>query len=119
MTQNPFQMFEQNKTSTAPEKAGEKFKELISSSDVFVFMKGRPEFPQCGFSANTVAILQKLGVTFNTFDILEDHVMRNAVKELSGWPTYPQIYIKGQLIGGNDILTEMYQNGELQEMLGK
>jgi monothiol glutaredoxin len=90
---------------------------LLSSSKVVLFMKGNAEMPQCGFSANSVAILKNLGVSFNTFNILNDAEIRQGLKEYSNWPTYPQLYIKGQLIGGNDVITEMYKNGELQEFL--
>jgi monothiol glutaredoxin len=90
---------------------------LLKSSKVVLFMKGNAQMPMCGFSANTVAILKNLGVGFKTFNILNDPEIRQGLKELSNWPTYPQLYVNGQLIGGNDIVTEMYQNGELQEFL--
>ncbi len=90
---------------------------LLNSSKIVLFMKGNAEAPQCGFSANSVAILKNLGVSFNTFNILNDAEIRQGLKEYSNWPTYPQLYIKGQLIGGNDVITEMYKNGELQEFL--
>jgi monothiol glutaredoxin len=90
---------------------------LLGSTKVVLFMKGNAEMPQCGFSANSVAILKNLGVSFNTFNILNDPEIRQGLKEYSNWPTYPQLYIKGQLIGGNDVITEMYKNGELQEFL--
>ena len=90
---------------------------LLNSSKVVLFMKGNADMPMCGFSANTVAILKHLGVGFNTFNILNDPEIRQGLKEFSNWPTYPQLYVKGQLIGGNDIVTEMYKNGELQEYL--
>jgi monothiol glutaredoxin len=90
---------------------------LLASTKVVLFMKGNAEMPQCGFSANSVAILKNLGVSFNTFNILNDPEIRQGLKEYSNWPTYPQLYIKGQLIGGNDVITEMYKNGELQEFL--
>ncbi|MBA2404687.1 MAG: Grx4 family monothiol glutaredoxin [Bdellovibrionales bacterium] len=90
---------------------------LLGSSKVVLFMKGNAEMPQCGFSANSVAILKNLGVSFNTFNILNDPEIRQGLKEFSNWPTFPQLYIKGQLIGGNDVITEMYKNGELQEFL--
>ena len=92
-------------------------KEIVESNPVVLFMKGNAEGPQCGFSANSVAILKNLGVSFNTFNILGDAEIRQGLKEFSNWPTYPQLYIKGQLVGGNDIITEMYKNGELQEFL--
>lgn len=90
---------------------------LLNSSKVVLFMKGNADMPMCGFSANTVAILKNLGVSFKTFNILNDPDIRQGLKEYSNWPTYPQLYIKGQLIGGNDIVTAMFQNGELQEFL--
>ena len=90
---------------------------LLASTKVVLFMKGNAEMPQCGFSANSVAILKNLGVSFNTFNILNDPEIRQGLKEYSNWPTYPQLYINGQLIGGNDVITEMYKNGELQEFL--
>lgn len=91
--------------------------ELINSSDTFLFMKGTPDKPRCGFSANTCGILMELGVQFNSFDILSDMEMREAIKNFSNWPTYPQLYHKGELVGGNDILTELFNNGELAKML--
>lgn len=90
---------------------------LLNSSKVVLFMKGNADMPMCGFSANSVAILRQLGVPFKTFNILNDPEIRQGLKEYSNWPTYPQLYVKGQLIGGNDILTAMYQSGELQEFL--
>jgi len=90
---------------------------MVGSSDIFLLIKGTPQRPQCGFSANTVAIIETLGVPYQTFDILSDESIRTAAKDFSAWPTFPQIYLKGEFIGGNDILTEMYEAGELQEFL--
>ncbi len=90
---------------------------LLKSSKVVLFMKGNSEMPQCGFSANTVAILKHLGVGFKTFNILNDPEIRQGLKEFSNWPTFPQLYVNGKLVGGNDIITEMYKSGELQEFL--
>jgi monothiol glutaredoxin len=90
---------------------------LLSSSKVVLFMKGNTQMPQCGFSANSVAILKHLGVPFKTFNILNDPEIRQGLKEFSNWPTYPQLYVNGKLLGGNDIITEMYQSGELQDYL--
>jgi len=90
---------------------------LLGSSKIVLFMKGNSQMPQCGFSANSVAILKHLGVSFKTFNILNDSEIRQGLKEYSNWPTYPQLYVDGKLVGGNDILTEMYQNGDLQELL--
>lgn len=90
---------------------------LINSSKVVLFMKGNAQMPMCGFSANTVSILKHLNVPFKTFNILNDADIRQGLKEYSNWPTYPQLYVNGKLIGGNDIVTEMYQSGELQDYL--
>lgn len=90
---------------------------LLNSSKVVLFMKGNAQMPQCGFSANSVAILKNLGVSFKTFNILNDPDIRQGLKDYSNWPTYPQLYVGSKLIGGNDIITEMYQSGELQEYL--
>ena len=90
---------------------------LINCSKVVLFMKGNAQIPMCGFSANTVSILKHLNVPFKTFNILNDADIRQGLKEYSNWPTYPQLYVNGKLIGGNDIVTEMYQSGELQDYL--
>lgn len=90
---------------------------LLKSSKVVLFMKGNADAPMCGFSANTIAILKQIGTSFKTFNILNDSEIRNGLKEYSNWPTYPQLYVGGKLIGGNDIVTEMYQSGELQDYL--
>lgn len=95
----------------------EQIEGLLGSSKIVLFMKGNSEMPQCGFSANSVAILKHLAVPFKTFNILNDGDIRQGLKEFSNWPTYPQLYVNGKLIGGNDIITEMYQSGELQEYL--
>ncbi|MFA5584644.1 MAG: Grx4 family monothiol glutaredoxin, partial [Bacteriovoracaceae bacterium] len=92
----------------------EQIKTLLNSSKIVVFMKGNADAPMCGFSANTTAILKHLGVPFKTFNILNDEEIRQGLKEYSNWPTYPQVYVNGKLIGGNDIVTEMFQSGELQ-----
>jgi len=90
---------------------------LITSSPVVVFMKGNKLMPQCGFSNNVVQILTALAVPFETFDVLSDMEIRQGIKELSDWPTIPQVYVKGEFIGGSDILIEMYNSGELREKL--
>ncbi len=95
----------------------ERIKNLINSSKIFLFMKGNPQMPQCGFSANVVGILNAMNANYKTFDILTDMDIRQGVKEFSNWPTYPQLYVNGQLIGGNDIIMEMYEAGELSEVL--
>ena len=91
---------------------------LVQSSPIFVFMKGSKLMPQCGFSNNVVQILHSLGVSFETFDVLSDPEIRQGIKEFSSWPTIPQVYVKGEFIGGSDILIEMYNAGELKEKLG-
>jgi monothiol glutaredoxin len=95
----------------------EQIETLLKSGTVVLFMKGNADFPQCGFSANSVAILKHLAVPFKTFNILNDPEIRQGLKEYSNWPTYPQLYVNSKLIGGNDIITEMYQSGDLQEYL--
>ena len=90
---------------------------LVASSPIFVFMKGSKLMPQCGFSNNVVQILHSLGVAFETFDVLSDPEIRQGIKEFSSWPTIPQVYVKGEFIGGSDILIEMYNSGELREKL--
>ena len=90
---------------------------LINSSEVFLFMKGNAESPMCGFSANTIGILNQLQKPFKTFDILSDQAIREGVKQYSNWPTYPQLYYKGKLVGGNDIINEMFQAGDLQNLM--
>ena len=90
---------------------------MIKGTPVFLFMKGTPQAPQCGFSARAVAVLMNLGVSFESFDVLEDMDIRSGIKEYSNWPTIPQLYIKGELIGGSDIIMEMYESGELKEQV--
>ena len=90
---------------------------LISSSPVFIFMKGSKLMPQCGFSNNVVQIFNSLGVAFETFDVLADPEIRQGIKDFSEWPTIPQVYLKGEFLGGSDILIEMYNSGELKEKL--
>lgn len=95
----------------------ERIETIINSSPIVLFMKGNADFPQCGFSANTIAILKHIGKPFNTFDILQDQDIRQGLKEYSNWPTFPQLYYNSKLIGGNDIITEMFEDGDLQEIL--
>ena len=90
---------------------------LINSNDIMVFMKGTKLMPQCGFSNNVVQILNALGISFDTFDVLSDMEVRQGIKEYSNWPTIPQVYLKGEFLGGSDILVEMYNAGELREKL--
>jgi len=94
-----------------------KIDNLVKSNKIMVFMKGSKLMPQCGFSNTAVQILNSLGVPFETFDVLSDYEVRQGVKEYSNWPTIPQIYINGEFVGGSDILIELYQKGELQELV--
>ena len=97
----------------------ERIKSELGSSPVVLFMKGTPDFPQCGFSAQTVAALRACGAEFRAFNIFEDPELRDALKRYSNWPTYPQLYVKGELVGGCDIALEMYQSGELKKLLAE
>ena len=90
---------------------------LINSSQIMVFMKGTKLMPQCGFSNNVVQILNSLGISFETFDVLSDMEIRQGIKDYSNWPTIPQVYVKGEFLGGSDILIEMYNSGELLEKI--
>ena len=89
----------------------------VKSSDVVLFMKGTPEFPMCGFSGQVVQILNYLGVPYKGVNVLEDEAIRNGIKQYSNWPTIPQLYVKGEFVGGCDIVSEMFETGELQELL--
>jgi len=91
----------------------------IDSAPVMLFMKGTPMFPQCGFSARVIQILKHAQIPFKTVNVLENPEIRDGIKEFSNWPTIPQLYIKGEFIGGCDIVTEMYQSGELQSLLSE
>ena len=90
---------------------------IIESNDVVLFMKGTPLFPQCGFSSRAVAILDHCGVAYESVDVLQDMEVRQGIKEFSDWPTIPQLYVKGEFVGGSDIMMEMYEAGELQQLL--
>ena len=92
--------------------------DIVKQNDVVLFMKGTALFPQCGFSSRAVAILDRLGATYETVDVLQDPEIRNGIKEYSDWPTIPQLYVKGEFVGGSDIMMEMFESGELQGMLG-
>ena len=97
----------------------EKLKKIIDSNEVCLFMKGVPESPQCGFSMTVSNILKHLNVNFKGVNILEDDEIRNGIKEYSDWPTIPQLYIKGEFVGGCDIVKEIFESGELKELLIK
>ncbi len=90
---------------------------LVDSNAVLLFMKGTPLFPQCGFSNRAVSILSHLGVEFESVDVLQDQEVRQGIKAFSDWPTIPQLYVKGEFIGGSDIMMEMYESGELAQLL--
>ncbi len=90
---------------------------LVDASDVLLFMKGSPLFPQCGFSSRAIAILNHLGVEFDSVDVLQDQGVRQGIKAFSDWPTIPQLYVKGEFVGGSDIMMEMYESGELAQLL--
>jgi monothiol glutaredoxin len=95
----------------------QRIEQTIQSNKIVVFMKGSKLMPQCGFSNNVVQILNVLGVPYETVDILQDPEIREGIKEYSKWPTIPQIYINGEFVGGSDIAIELYQSGELQQMV--
>ena len=90
---------------------------ILGAADVVLFMKGTPLFPQCGFSSRAVAILDHLGVEFGSVDVLQDAEIRQGIKEFSDWPTVPQLYIKGEFVGGSDIMMEMFEAGELHQLM--
>ena len=94
-----------------------RIEEIVKSNDVVLFMKGSALFPQCGFSSRAVAILDHLGVQFETVDVLQDAEIRQGIKGYSDWPTIPQLYVKGEFLGGSDIMMEMFEAGELQQLL--
>ena len=92
--------------------------EIVKNNDVVLFMKGTALFPQCGFSSRAVAILDRVGAGYETVDVLQDPEIRAGIKDYSDWPTIPQLYVKGEFVGGSDIMMEMFESGELQELLG-
>ncbi len=91
--------------------------QAVNAADVLLFMKGTPLFPQCGFSSRAISILDHLGVEYATVDVLQDPEIRNGIKEYSDWPTIPQLYVKGEFVGGSDIMMEMFEAGELDALL--
>ena len=95
----------------------EQIRETVTGNEVVLFMKGNANFPQCGFSGRAVQILQSLETEFVTVDVLSNDTVRQGIKEYSNWPTIPQLYVKGEFVGGSDIMTEMYESGELKETL--
>ncbi len=97
----------------------ERIQQELDENQVVLFMKGTPVFPQCGFSATVVQVLNHMGVKFKGIDVLQDPGLRQGVKEFTNWPTIPQLYVKGEFVGGCDIIREMFESGELQELLTK
>ena len=91
--------------------------DIVGAHDVVLFMKGTPLFPQCGFSSRAIAILEHLGVAYDTVDVLQDQAVRQGIKAFSDWPTIPQLYVKGEFVGGSDIMMEMYEAGELHQLM--
>jgi monothiol glutaredoxin len=104
--------------STVEQQISEEIQKAISGNEIILFMKGTPEAPRCGFSARTVAALEALGTPFAAVDILPDPRIRQELSAISNWPTIPQLFVRGELIGGCDIVTEMYESGELAEAIG-
>ena len=94
----------------------EQIQSAVSDNDIMLFMKGTPMFPQCGFSAAVVQVLSHMGVPFQSANVLEDDELRQGIKEFSAWPTIPQLYVKGEFVGGCDIIREMYESGELEDL---
>jgi len=99
------------------EDVNSRISKLVNEADVVLFMKGTPLFPQCGFSSRAVAILDRLGVEYGSVDVLQDPEVRQGIKSFSDWPTIPQLFVKGEFVGGSDIMMEMYETGELGSLL--
>ncbi|MGB5779211.1 MAG: Grx4 family monothiol glutaredoxin [Allopontixanthobacter sediminis] len=95
----------------------QRISEIVNANDVVLFMKGAPLFPQCGFSSKAIAILEHCGVAYDSVDVLQDMEVRQGIKAYSDWPTIPQLYVKGEFVGGSDIMMEMFEAGELQQLL--
>ena len=95
----------------------DRIRQQIQGDDVVLYMKGTPVFPMCGFSSQVVQVLSHTGVPFQSYNILDDADLRQGLKEFSNWPTFPQLYVKGELVGGCDIVREMYESGELQQLM--
>ena len=98
-------------------EAASRIAEIVKGDEIVLFMKGTALFPQCGFSSRAIAILDRLGATYQTVDVLQDPEIRQGIKEYSDWPTIPQLYVGGEFVGGSDIMMEMFESGELQELL--
>lgn len=97
----------------------QRISDIVTTNDVVLFMKGTPLFPQCGFSSRAIAILERIGAPFESVDVLQDQEIRQGIKSFSDWPTIPQLYVKGEFLGGSDIMMEMYEAGELKELLAQ
>ena len=97
--------------------ASQRIADIVQSNDVVLFMKGTALFPQCGFSSRAITILDRLGAKYETVDVLQDQDIRQGIKSFSDWPTIPQLYVKGEFVGGSDIMMEMFESGELQQLL--
>ena len=95
----------------------QRIEQLVGQNDIVLFMKGTALFPQCGFSSRAIAILDHLGVSYETVDVLQDQEIRNGIKAYSDWPTVPQLYVKGEFVGGSDIMMEMFESGELKQLV--
>jgi monothiol glutaredoxin len=98
--------------------ASSRIADIVKANEITLFMKGTPLFPQCGFSSRAIAILDRLGAKYETVDVLQDPEVRQGIKEYSDWPTIPQLYVRGEFVGGSDIMMEMYESGELQQLVG-
>jgi monothiol glutaredoxin len=96
-----------------------RIEDIVKGNDIVLFMKGTELFPQCGFSSRAVAILDHLGAKYQTVDVLQDPEIRGGIKEYSAWPTIPQLYVRGEFVGGSDIMMEMFESGELQQLVGE
>src|SRR5438132_10928513 len=106
-------------TDPSPSDSLARIADIVKSNEIVLFMKGTALFPQCGFSSRAIAILDRLGAKYETVDVLQDPEIRAGIKEYSDWPTVPQLYVKGEFVGGSDIMMEMFESGELQELLGE
>jgi monothiol glutaredoxin len=98
--------------------ANARIAEIVNGNEIVLFMKGTALFPQCGFSSRAIAILDRLEAKYETVDVLQDPEVRQGIKEYSDWPTVPQLYVKGEFVGGSDIMMEMFESGELQQLIG-
>ena len=104
-------------TDTATSQTSQRLDALVNANDIVLFMKGTPLFPQCGFSSRAIAILEHIGPPFETVDVLADQDSRQGIKQYSDWPTIPQLYVKGEFVGGSDIMMEMFESGELKTLI--